>query len=209
MRNNFIKRLEKELGKSLPGEPAQRKMAPRVHRVFRTSGSAGKAGVLLLLFPRKGDLHILFIKRTEYPGPHSGQISFPGGKMEDGDKTVIYTALREAAEETGTDPDMVTVMGTLTPLFIPVSNLEVLPVVGYASRQPQFIIDPQEVEYLIPASLGELADNKLKTEEKLNVSGITIRAPGYRVGGEFIWGATAMILSEFMELAGFAGLNGQ
>ncbi len=209
MSKNFIKRLETELGKRLPGEPAQRKMAPGVHRVFKTSESAGQAGVLLLLFPRKGNLHILLIKRADYPGPHGGQISLPGGKMEEGDQTVICTALREAAEETGIDPDTVTVLGTLTPLFIPVSNLEVLPVVGYARIQPEFSIDPQEVEYLITAGLGELADNKLKTEEKLNISGVTIIAPGYRVGDEFIWGATAMILSEFMEVAGFAGLHGQ
>ncbi len=209
MRGDFINRLKTALGNTLPGAPAQRKMAPRVNRIFKATENAGEAGVLLLLYPRKGNLYILLIKRTEYPGPHSGQVSLPGGKKEKADRTPVCTALREASEETGIDPETVTVLGTLTSLFIPVSNLEVLPVVGYTDEQPGFNPDPKEVEYLIPVQLKDLAQKPLITEEIIAGPGIIISAPGYRTANEFIWGATAMILSEFMEVVGYAGLDGQ
>ena len=187
MTTTFIKYLENRMA------------ALRTTELKPTPG-AGKAGVLILIFPRKGDLSTTLIKRTEYPGPHSGQISFPGGKTEKTDSSQIGTALREAAEETGIDSSQISVLGTLTPLYIAVSNIEVLPVVGYADRQPDFIIDPMEVEYLIHISLEGLTGNSLKTEKKLSINGITINAPGFEIQNEFIWGATAMILSEFTEI---------
>ncbi len=207
MSKDFISRLEEELKNTLPGEYAQRKMAPLTSRIFSTSEATGKAAVLLLLYPRKGELHILLIKRTEYTGPHSAQVSLPGGKKEDKDRTQVCTALREAAEETGIEKEKVAVLGTLTPLYIPVSNLEVLPVVGYTAEEPGFRIDPTEVEYLIPVRLGDLAGNALISEEIISVSGTTVKAPGYRNDKDFIWGATAMILSEFLEVAVSAGFN--
>ncbi len=200
MTDNFIKDLEKRLKQKLPGRISQNRMAALRVPGLKPAPGTGKAGVLILIFPRKGDLSTVLIKRTEYPGPHSGQISFPGGKTEKTDISQIGTALREAAEETGIDPGRISVLGTLTPLYIAVSNIEVLPVVGYADRQPDFLIDPIEVEYLIPISLKDLTGNCLKTEKKLSINGITIHAPGFEVKNEFIWGATAMILSEFTEI---------
>lgn len=176
-------------------------MAPARIRESNPPGNTGKAGVLILIFPRKGELSTLLIKRTEYPGPHSGQISLPGGKTEETDKSQIITAIRETGEETGIDTRKITVLGTLTPLYIPVSNLEVLPVVGYTDSQPEFRIDSKEVEYLIHIPLQHLGENKLKKEKKLEINGSTIIAPGYEINNEFVWGATAMILSEFIDVA--------
>ncbi|MFO7922634.1 MAG: CoA pyrophosphatase [Bacteroidales bacterium] len=180
---------------------SQYKMAPFTHNEYAASMDTGTAGVLVLLFPRKGDLFTLLIKRTEYPGPHSGQISLPGGKSDKTDKSQIETALREAREETGIEPENITVLGTLTPLYIPVSNLEVLPVVGYTELQPEFRINKSEVEYLIHVPLQHLIRKNTATEKPLKVRGKSIHAPGYLVENEYVWGATAMILSEFIEIA--------
>ncbi len=207
MRGDFINRLKTALGNTLPGEPAQRKMAPGVTRIFNATESAGEAGVLLILYPRKGDLYILLIKRTEYPGPHSGQVSLPGGKKEEADTTQVCTALREASEETGIEHESVTVLGTLTSLYIPVSNLEVLPVVGYTGKPPDFNPDPKEVEYLIPVRLKDLVRKAPITRNIIAGPDIIISAPGYGTANEFIWGATAMILSEFIEIAVSAGFS--
>ncbi len=169
--------------------------------------TTGKAGVLILIFPRKGELSTLLIKRTEYPGPHSGQVSLPGGKREITDRSIIYTALREAGEETGIDAGDITVLGTLTPLYVHISNLEVSPVVGYTDRPPDFRINSKEVEYLILISLKNLLGNTVKTEKNLKIRDEIICAPGYLIDNEYVWGATAMILSEFIEIINNAGAS--
>jgi 8-oxo-dGTP pyrophosphatase MutT (NUDIX family) len=202
MTTQIISELCRRLKEKLPGEKAQFIMAPAASIPANISGKPGKAGVLILLFPHKGELSTLLIKRTEYPGPHGGQISLPGGKTEKGDDSQINTALREAREETGIDTRNLEILGTLTPLYIPVSNIEVLPVVGYTEIKPDFRIDSKEVEYLILVPLKQLlTGNKKKVMKSLKVRDQTIQAPGYLIENEYIWGATAMILSEFIEIA--------
>jgi 8-oxo-dGTP pyrophosphatase MutT (NUDIX family) len=196
----LISDLKKRLNKKLPGMPSQLIMAPASSRITKGAGDTIEAGVLILLFPDNGELSTLFIKRTEYPGPHSGQISFPGGKSEINDSSPIDTALRETSEETGIDINRVSVLGTLTRLYIPVSNIEVTPVVGYSEFQPLFNINRNEVEYLIIVPLKELSEKNRRTRKTLSINGFTIDAPGYKIKNEFIWGATAMILSEFTEI---------
>lgn len=205
MGSNFIRNLESELKNKLPGRLSQNKMAPAAPREYYPAEFTGKAGVLILLFPHNGELSIVLIKRTEYPGPHSGQVSLPGGKAEKTDSSQIDTALREAREETGIDTGKVNVLGTLTPLYIPVSDTEVLPVVGYTGKQPQFKINAREVEYLIQIPVKHLAGKTLITERDLRIRDQVIRAPGYLINNEYIWGATAMILSEFTDVAFGAG----
>ncbi len=202
MTSHIISELCQRLKEKLPGEKAQFIMAPDTNIPANISGEPGKAGVLILLFPHKGELSTLLIKRTEYPGPHGGQISLPGGKIEKGDESQINTALREAHEETGIDTRNVEILGTLTPLYIPVSNIEVLPVVGYTDKKPDFRIDDKEVDYLILVPLRQLlTGNKIKVIKALKVRDRIIQAPGYLIENEYIWGATAMILSEFIEIA--------
>lgn len=206
MVDNYIQKLRIRLNQPLPGESSRDSMAPARVINYEPSGNHTKAGVLILLYPFAGELRTVFIKRTEYPGPHSGQISFPGGKAEKKDKSQIETALREACEETGISPDRVKVIGNLTPLYIPVSNIEVLPVVGYTDSMPDFRISKKEVRYLIEVPLKDLTGSNIITEKNLKIKGIAIRAPGYLVNNEFIWGATAMILAEFREILENAGL---
>jgi 8-oxo-dGTP pyrophosphatase MutT (NUDIX family) len=201
MTGNIISELAKRLKEKLPGEKAQLLMAPAGKEYSEISGEPGKAGVLILLFPCDRELSTVLIKRPEYTGPHSGQISLPGGKSEKEDTSVIFTALREAREETGIDTEKIEVLGTLTSLYIPVSDVEVLPVVAYTDSMPDFRINPREVEYLIITPLKQLlAGNKKNITRSLRVQDQLIQVPGYLIRNEYIWGATAMILSELIEI---------
>ncbi len=197
---NLINELAKRLKEELPGEKAHVRMAPAGNLKEDIFGNPGNAGVLILIFPNNGELSTILIKRSNYPGPHSGQISFPGGKTEEADDSQIITALREASEETGVKPGEINILGTLTPLFIPVSNLEVLPVIGYTDSRPEFKISPAEVEYLIPVTIKHLLTNRIIIIKTLNVRNHIIQAPGYSIGNMHVWGATAMILSEFIDV---------
>jgi len=197
---DWITRLKKELDKPLPGIEAQMLMAPTLRRPPEMTLPMRDSGVLLLLYPVNDMLFTVFMKRTEYEGPHSGQISFPGGKFENGDISLIDTALREAHEELGIPPDAVEVLGKLSPLYIPVSNFKVLPVVGYLRSKPYFRTDPEEVKYLIETGLDELKNPGIVKKELLSLGNETIEIPFYDIDNHHVWGATAMILSEFLEV---------
>lgn len=159
------------------------------------------SSVLILLYPSSENIRFVLMLRPDYDGVHSGQISLPGGKYEDSDESLIYTALREAAEEVGIDPSRVQILGQLTELYIPPSNFIVTPVVGYLTSHPVFIADPMEVAKIIEVTLSEFLDdeNVQNAEMKLR-NGIKMSVPAFLIGGNVIWGATAMILSEFREI---------
>lgn len=200
MFTDFFENLKRELKKDLPGEKAQIKMAPGVRHLFEPKNDIRTAGVLILLYPIKYELHIAFIQRTEYNGPHSGQISFPGGKLEDTDKNIIYTALRESNEEIGINPEKVNILGQLTPLHIPVSNFIVYPIVGMYETTPSFKADPHEVKEVISFKLSDLLNPANCTSQEFKYGDLSFIAPIYNPNDVTIWGATAMILSEFLEI---------
>lgn len=200
MFTDFFENLKKELKKDLPGEKAQIKMAPDVRHQFESKNDIRTAGVLILLYPKKDKLHIAFIQRTEYNGPHSGQISFPGGKSEVTDQDIINTALRESNEEIGINPDKVNVLGQLTPLHIPVSNFIVYPIVGMYDTTPSFKADPHEVKEVISFTLRDLLNPANCTSKEFKYGDLSFIAPIYNPNNITIWGATAMILSEFLEI---------
>lgn len=192
----WIEILEQEL----PGEEAQLLMAPTFRGNFSSTEEAVQAAVLVLFYPSDDQINLVFIKRNEYDGPHSAQISFPGGAKEAGDPSLKETALREAREEVGISGD-IEVLGSLSPLHIPVSNFLVYPFVGWMKETPVFHPDPTEVQYVIEVSLDALLDPSNLDSETLFHHGMNIEAPYYKVGKEKIWGATAMILSEVLQLA--------
>jgi len=194
-------RLINALSGSLPGSKAQQKMAPEFRGTFQHHARQRIAGVMILIFPYPVSRHLLFIKRNAYPGPHSAQISFPGGLHEADDRDLAYTAVREAREETGIDVD-IEILGKLTPLYIPVSNFLVTPYIGWVKDVPKFNPDCSEVEYLIFVPVAELFDPDIIKWEKIKRHGFEFMSPYYALSNEKIWGATAMILSEFLELAG-------
>jgi 8-oxo-dGTP pyrophosphatase MutT (NUDIX family) len=182
---------------------AQRRMAPEARAMRRSSqreGDPRRASVLILLFPGAYDgehgLVFALIQRTQNPHDrHSGQISLPGGAQEPGE-TVIETALRETREELGVGIP-VQILGQLTCLYILHSDFEVRPVVGYISERPVWVPDAAEVVEVIECPVAWLLDDAQKVVENRTIDGHTIRVPWYDIRGHQVWGATAMILSEF------------
>jgi 8-oxo-dGTP pyrophosphatase MutT (NUDIX family) len=201
---DFIKKLKAELKKELPGTEIQWQMASsdRMVRNFPRVPSkyARVAAVLILLYPQKESIYTVFMQRHNYDGVHGGQISFPGGKKEESDSDVVITALREAEEETGVDISEVNVIGTLTPLFIPVSNMIVTPVVGWTKNRPGFVHQPEEVVFLIEAELKRFLDPEIIKIKPFRIRGELIDVRYFDYEGNVIWGATAMILNELLTI---------
>jgi len=200
MTGHWKEKLASELKKPLPGVDAQLKMSPVVRRPVSVEYPLKNAGVLILLYPHGGQVCTVFIKRTEYEGVHSGQVSLPGGMYKEEDGSLMKTALREANEETGMDASAVTIIGKLTPLHIPVSNVNVHAFVGVTDSRPAFIHDPSEVQYLIEESLEEILNEVNHKTKTMMLFGNEVVVPYFDVKGNHIWGATAMIVSEFSEI---------
>jgi 8-oxo-dGTP pyrophosphatase MutT (NUDIX family) len=201
----LIEHIKKSLQETLPGPEAQAHMSPmqlRDERFLQKQRPQARQGaVLLLLYPHKGRLYLPLMQRPVYEGHHSGQISLPGGKQEPEDRDKIETALREAWEEIGVEPSQVQVIGQLSELFIPPSNYQVLPVVGYTRERPGFIADPVEVAAIIEIPLEELLHEKsIQQTYRTLAGGIRMKIPYYGVDEHVVWGATAMILSEFLAI---------
>jgi len=198
----FTERLQAALSKALPGTTIQWEMAssdrmirdfPRIRR-----NDSKLAAVLILLYLLDNKIYTLLIKRTEYNGVHSGQISFPGGKKEKGDSTIADTALRETCEEIGICDDQLVILGNLTPLFIPVSNIEVTPVVAFYNDRPDFSPDKEEVALIIETRLADFFSCDIVKEKPMVIRKETINVKYFDYEGHIIWGATAMILHELL-----------
>ena len=202
----FIEKLKHALQTELPGPKAQYKMAPVIRNFFPANKSMnvdnpGNSAVLILLFPVKKTVHTVFIRRARTNGPHSGQISFPGGKFEPQDKNLEDTALRETREELGCDTQNIKVIGKLSKLHIPVSNLNVYPFVAYSNDRPKYKPNASEVQYVIEAALENFLNRKNLTRKMITSKGFSLKAPFYNLNNQFqLWGATAMILAEFIEI---------
>lgn len=195
----FVSWLQQRLQQPLPGYEAQRRMMS----VYRPDSSlapahARQSGVLLLLYPANDLIHLVLIERSADGGVHSGQIALPGGRKEETDTDIVATALRESNEEVALDPASVQVLGRLSSLYIPVSNFAVHPVVGVCEEQPMLSGSDAEVAQILELSLGEIFFVKEKITVPLSgFPEMKIKAMAYLLqGGRFIWGATAMILSE-------------
>ena len=159
--------------------------------------SPKQGGVLLLLYPIDSYLHLVLTRRTEQVANHKGQISLPGGAREPGNHSLLETALRETREELGIRTDQLQVLGPLTSLYIPPSDYCIQPYVAYADARPDFSPEPTEVEELLEMSLNHLLDPATREEEIWELRGHPVVVPFYRLGEHKIWGATAMVLSEF------------
>ena len=203
--NDFIKELKRQIAKPLPGIEAQIKMASSKRSIESELKAkhirAKKGAVLILFYPYKNSIYTVFILRQEYDGVHSGQISFPGGRFENSDKTLINTALREAEEEVGIDVSKVNILGSISRLYIPPSNFLVLPVIGTTNVRPDFSADNKEVKEILEIEFYNFLDEKNITYKEIRVfNKLKITAPCYDIKGNIIWGATAMIISELCEV---------
>ena len=200
MFERFYIDLEGELQKPLPGFEAQSFMAPlsrqdEIHIEHKEPLRSG--AVLLLLYEKNDALYIAYIKRPVWDGHHSGQVAFPGGKLEDFDNTLLDAALRETHEEIGISSNDITIIGQLSPLQIYVSNFMLFPFVGIHKGVAEFKPNSNEVSYVIEVSLLDIlnCNNKVTCQKYRNGKNYDI--PAYKIGEEIIWGATAMITSEF------------
>lgn len=188
--------------KNLPGQSAQERMAGRVVALPSEIPSNAKlSAVMILLFQKELDWHFCLIKRAENQGAHSGQFAFPGGSIDDLDTSLLDTAIRETKEEIGISLKEEQIIGSLTPLYIPVSNYLVHPFIAYCDAPKNYTLQIDEVAFVKEITLSHLLNpvNKTKTDITLKDAAATqIQVPAYKISEtEVIWGATAMILSEF------------
>jgi 8-oxo-dGTP pyrophosphatase MutT (NUDIX family) len=200
----IISQLEDRLKLPLPGIEAQFKMAPAIRKPMPFDDimkkEPVKSSVLILLYPNNGELSTVLIKRNEYDGMHSNQISLPGGKMDLTDNDEAHTALREAEEEIGINVTDVKLIGQLTTFYVQPSNFIVYPFVGYIDYTPAFKPDPNEVQYLIEAPVSMLRDKSIIKQTDIKVRDFVINAPYYDIDEHIVWGATAMMLSELVTI---------
>jgi 8-oxo-dGTP pyrophosphatase MutT (NUDIX family) len=207
---NVIELIRHELRKPLPGEESHNKMAPVTRSPINTDMSFQRGGVLVLLYPYDNRPNVVFMKRVEDNTPHSAQISFPGGRFESADKSLQVTALRETEEELRIPATRIEIIGHLTPLEIQVSNVEVKPFVGVSYNKPHFKPNPEEVDYLIEVNLKDMLKPDIIQKKNEFIKGIRIEIPYYNIRNNHIWGATAMILSEFLDIIrGDSALKGR
>jgi 8-oxo-dGTP pyrophosphatase MutT (NUDIX family) len=200
---HIINKLEQKLKEGLPGEEAQYLMAPVTRAKYEQKAldeTSFKLSAVMILLCRdeNNDWFIPLTERFAYDGVHSGQVSFPGGKFDASDVDLVTTAIRECEEEIGVK-EGVQILGKLSRLYIPVSNFMVQPVVGYCSIKNVFMTKHvREVKHIVKLKLNDLLDERIvKTGSIPLQNGSKLKAPYFDIEGLKVWGATAMMLSEF------------
>ncbi len=204
MWTGFIDELEQRLKLPLPGSRAHEPMRATPIGMIKPKFEhlvPPKPGSVLILLYQDGDLlKFPLTKRPEYLGAHSGQISLPGGKAEEGEDE-IQTALRETEEEIGVRRNEIRVLGKLSNFFVIPSNFMVTPVIGYLNQKPVFTAQLTEVTRIIEADLEQIISyNAIRTKEIVAAKLYHMVAPHFEIEGEVVWGATAMMLNEFREV---------
>jgi 8-oxo-dGTP pyrophosphatase MutT (NUDIX family) len=187
----------------LPGRAAQLHMAVRPRpgdREGLPNPCPKEGAVLLLLYERGNHLVLPLTQRTETVEKHRGQISLPGGAREALDAGFAQTALRETHEELGVPEEAVELLAPLTPLYIPPSRFCVYPFVGYTAGNPALHADPREVQQILEVPVEHLLNPQTRVVERHIQDGQSYEVPVYQVANQRVWGATAMILAEFLAL---------
>ncbi len=179
---------------------ARQRMAPVPRGWQKRNGPPKPAGVLILVYPEMdGRLHtVLTLRQADLRG-HSGQVSFPGGRQDPEDKSLVATALRETCEEIGISPRALTLFGSLPPFYIPASHYDVQPTLAACHELPAFVPNPAEVAQIFSFALEDLLQPRFKCSERRLIRGYDVHVPYYAVKGHKVWGATAIMLSELEE----------
>ncbi len=204
--SDFLKYVPKIKQEKLLAEEAHLKMVPferilEVEKINIPSNNPRKAAVMMLIYPKNDKSHLALIVRNTYPGVHSAQIGFPGGKVEIEDESLTHTALRETHEEIGIHPDKIEVIKTFTAVFIPPSNFIVAPFLGISHAELEFIEQEEEVAGIIEFPLLDFMNDKTIVNKIMDTSyGNNIEVPTFKINEHYVWGATAMMMSELKEV---------
>jgi len=198
----FITQLKITINKDLPGEESHQKMRviydQSIELPFSKINSTA-AAVLILLYLADNEIYFFLTKRTDELKHHKGQISLPGGTQE-GNEKLIDTALRETQEEIGINKTSISIIGTITPLFVPVTGFMIYPFIGYSLNKLDPKPDPVEVATIFSVNISDLLNKENRTTEQRNIRGYDVQVPYFKLNDYQVWGATSMILSEFRDL---------
>lgn len=198
----FVSSLSSKLKGTLPGVEFQRKFMheERLLSNIQPNETTRQSAVLVAFYPSDGEVYLPLILRPAYDGTHGGQMALPGGKMEYSDENLVRTALREAQEEVGVKAMDVNVIGELTDVFIPVSNFLVKPIVGFLDYKPDFFLDKREVEKIFEIKFSDFLKLENKGIRTISVGKRNLTVPGFEIQNQWIWGATALIINEIVEV---------
>ena len=201
----FITQLKIMINNDLPGEESHQKMRviydQSIELPFSKINSI-PAAVLILLYLADNEIYFFLTKRTDELKHHKGQISLPGGTQE-GNEKLIDTALRETQEEIGINKTSISIIGTITPLFVPVTGFMIYPFIGYSLNKLNPKPDPVEVATIFSVNISDLLNKENRTTEQRNIRGYDVQVPYFKLNDYQVWGATSMILSEFRDLIKF------
>ena len=198
----FITQLEITITNDLPSEESQQKMRVNYDQSIELPFSINNstpAAVLILLYLEDNEIYFFLTKRTDELENHKGQISLPGGTQE-GNEKLIDTALRETQEEIGINKTSISIIGKITPLFVPVTGFMIYPFIGYSLNKLDPKLDPIEVEAIFSVNISDLLNKENRTIEQRNIRGYDVQVPYFKLNDYKVWGATSMILSEFRDL---------
>jgi 8-oxo-dGTP pyrophosphatase MutT (NUDIX family) len=207
----FINKLKAQILLELPGVEAQYKMAPtrRIkpdNAYYLQKEAAPKSSVLILLYPKNNSINVVLIERPVYNGTHSGQIAFPGGKVDINDDSPMHTAIRETYEEIGIKITENEIFAQLTSLYIPASNFEVFPFLACYNESPNFIPNHREVAAILETPISLIIDERSINQVKIEINkDLSYNAPCFTIFNKNVWGATAMMLSELKEIIKLSG----
>ena len=203
---DFLEYVPKLIEVELPASEAHYKMAPleriRELNIAEIENKNPKNAAVMMLFYPKGEVaHLVLIVRNTYPGVHSSQIAFPGGKVEETDSDLQETALRETFEEIGIPANQINVVRNFSSIYIPPSNFLVYPFMGISTTELQFVLQDEEVAGIIEMPVAMLLDDSIIAQRILDTSyAKEMKVPVFQIQEHAVWGATAMMLSELKDV---------
>ena len=205
MKTDWVRDLTEKLANgSLPGQTAHRKMVHPHRFIEFPPDNAKLAGVMVLFYPKESEWQMVLIERQSFDerDQHKGQISFPGGKFDPSDADLSNTAIRETQEEIGVFSQYIQILGSLTPIYISVSNFHVFPYIGIMNFAPIFKPQWSEVKEIIEIPILDLLNPSYQklSDIQIHKDFVLNDVPCFNMKEKIIWGATAMIISEIADL---------